>query len=121
VVEGVDGLARWFCCGGGRYGSGAAAKSFQQRRPDGARIENRFEAPRRQILNLLIRQIDALTLGDAGANVQHDLFDVNLVSASLDLLRLRSTIDPAPVGTSPAPVKMSTAPFLIVIHRFSTF
>jgi hypothetical protein len=60
-------------------------------------------------------------VGDAGANVPHDLFDVNLVSASLHLLRLRSSLDAAPVGTAPATVKMSAAPFLIVIHRFSTF
>jgi hypothetical protein len=44
-----------------------------------------------------------------------------LVSASLHLLRLRSSLDPAPVGTASAAVKVSSAPFLILIHRFSTF
>jgi hypothetical protein len=60
-------------------------------------------------------------LRDAGANVPHDLLDVDLVSASLHLLRLCSSLDPAPIGTAPAAVKVSSAPFLILIHRFSTF
>jgi hypothetical protein len=49
------------------------------------------------------------------------LLDVDLVSASLHLLRLCSSLDPAPIGTAPAAVKVSSAPFLILIHRFSTF
>ena len=44
-----------------------------------------------------------------------------LARASLHLLRLCSSLDPAPIGTAPAVVKVSSAPFLILIHRFSTF
>jgi hypothetical protein len=49
------------------------------------------------------------------------VFDVDLISPAVRLLRLRPSFDAATIGTSPAAVKVPATPFLILIHRFSTF
>jgi hypothetical protein len=70
---------------------------------------------------LLIRQLDALSLCDAGADVPHDLFDVDVIAPWLRLRWLSPSIARATIGPASAAVEVSAAPFLIVIHRFSTF
>ena len=59
--------------------AGGAPKLLHQVRAHGADVENRFEPAGRQFVDLLVRQIDAVPLGDAGPDVAHDLRDVRVL------------------------------------------
>jgi hypothetical protein len=91
-----------------------------------ARIENRFEPARRELLDLLRRQVDAVALRDARFDVADDLIDVDLVRLclvsalpTLTLRRLRRPAVSAPVGAAPAPMEVLAAPlmWMLICHR----
>jgi ABC-type multidrug transport system fused ATPase/permease subunit len=110
------------------YGSlsSTSAKLVEQFRLEAARIENRFEPSRGQLLNLLVRQLDAAALHDARADVAHDLFNVNAVGSFWMVALIGrwtvAALGSAPIGTAAAAVEV-TAASLVVIHRHgvSTF
>ena len=100
-----------------------APQRVQQRRLDRARVEDGFEAPCSQVLDLLVRQVDALALVNAAANVPHDLLHVHLV-ASGPLLRvrlLRAPVHAATVRPSPAALEVASSSFLLWFHECQYF
>src|SRR6185503_6911314 len=104
-------------------GAGASPERIKQRRLDRAWIEDRFQAPRRQVLDLLVGEIDALALGDPAADLPHDLFDVNLVASAALLRRrlLRPAIEPTPIGSAPPSMEMASPLSLILVHHASQY
>jgi hypothetical protein len=63
-------------------------------------------------------EIDAVSFGNARPNLAHELLDVELVSRwSLRLLRRRTTVGTAAVGTAPAAVIVGSARALRVVVR----
>ena len=87
----------------------AIVRLVEQRRADTTRIENRFQPARGEVLNLLMAQLDPVTLGDAGADVAHDLFDINVRAIRLFLrawLGLRTALLAASIGAAATPVEL---------------
>ena len=86
-----------------------ASELVEQRRADTTRIENRFQPARGEVLNLLMAQLDPVTLGDAGADVAHDLFDINVRTIRLFLrarLGLRTALLASSIGAAATPVEL---------------
>ena len=105
------------------------AQLLEQRWIDVARVEDRLESPRGQLMDLRCREVDAVTLRDPCADVAHDLLNIDMFAAGrLWFLTVRRTAivpttTPAPaVVTSPSPEMAASAalalsrPLLIVIH-----
>jgi hypothetical protein len=106
----------------------AAAQLIEQRWIQAPRIEDRFEPPRREFLDLLVRQLDAAALRDPAADVAHDLLDVHAIGALGAVIlrigrRALPALRPAPIGAAASAVEVPPASLLIVIHRHrvSTF
>src|SRR5207237_5378775 len=101
--------------------AGAAPQLLEQLRLQAAGVENRLEPACRELLNLLVGEVDAAPLRDARADVAHDLLDVHAVRALGAIGRLlrgwtRPPLGPTPIGT-PAPAMEVAAAPLVVIHR----
>ena len=64
-------------------------------------IEDRLEASRRELLNLLIREVDAVALSDARADVAHDLLDIHGLAMAAVILRRRRPASGASTGRRP--------------------
>ena len=82
----------------------------------------RLEPSRCEILNLLGRELDSLSLRDTRSNVTHELFDVDaaaLVTATLALPLWLASVTPAAVRASPAAVKSATASLRCMFHCHS--
>ena len=88
------------------------AQLVEQARLHRARVEDRLEPPRGQLLDLLRRQIDAVALRDACLDVLDDLIDVGLVDLSwllglrLGLGRWRRPAVAPTVVTAPAAMEV---------------
>src|SRR5688572_5011854 len=113
-----DPLGRPLC-----LGARASPERVKERWLDRAWIEDRFEAPRRQVLDLLVGEIDTLALGDPAADLPHDLLDVNLVASASFLRRrlLRPAIHAAPIGSTPPSMEMASPLSLILVHHRSQY
>ena len=125
VVEG-RGLERVFGLGLGRLRfsrySGRATQFVDERRLDDAGVEDGLESARGKFLDLLIAQVDSMTLRDTSPYLAHDLLDVEVVTPGVLclLLRLRSPVSGAAVRPAPAAVIVGPAGVLWVViswHR----
>ena len=79
LFEGVVGQLRR------RVGRLRAPELLEQIRADAARIEELLELDRRQLLDLLLGVVHAALLADAGADLLHDLLDVDRVGADVEI------------------------------------
>jgi hypothetical protein len=103
----------------GSHGVGPAgcapAELLQQRRFDGARVQNRFEPPRGELLHLWIGQLDSMPLADLRTYVAHDLLDIHDIAARCLLrrrrllLRKRASVSAASVLAPAAAMEMTSA------------
>jgi hypothetical protein len=101
----------------------APPERVQERRLDRSRIQDRFQPPCRQVLDLLVGQVDPLPLGDPTADLPHDLFDIDLVAPAAFLLRrrlLRPAIQAPPIGSTPPAMEMAP-PLSLVFHSSQYF
>ena len=93
-----------------------------------ARVQNRLEAPCRQLLNLLRREIDAAALGDPLPDIAHDLFDIAAISAPISprffARRRDPPLGPPAVGPASPAVRVGASARLWIVvhcHYVSTF
>jgi hypothetical protein len=94
--------------------AGGLAQLVEQPGLDGARVEDRLETARGQLLNLLCREVDAVALRDARLDLLDDLIDVGLLGRLrvVGLWRRRGAAVATPVGAATAAVEVLAAPGL---------
>lgn len=95
----------------------APSQRFQDLRPDRARVENGLETTGRQPLDLLAGQLGRFTVGDTGADIAHDLFDIDLLPPTLRLRLLRTPIAAATIGQTPSATEVPAPSVLVLVHR----
>ena len=83
-------------------------------------IEDRLEPTRGELLNLLCREIDAVSFGDPRTDLAHDLLDVELIAIAGPVVAVlrRPAIAAATVRATPAAMIVRSARMLLIVIRW---
>ena len=117
VLEGVDRLRGQLLLLSGENVVDPPPQCVEELGLHRAGIEDVLEPPRGEFVDLLVREVHTLALGDACANLAHDLLDVDLI-VTLGRLRLRrrAAVRTTPVVPAAAAMEVSAPPVLVWFH-----